>query len=344
MAKISEEKMLERYDRILLLLRRHTDGMTEQEIADELNYDRRNVNNYLRELEQQGKLYKEGKYWSAHDYEGVMPRRPNLNPEEAVMLYLAARLLVKQSDRRNESAELLLVKFAQILSQDVKVGDSLEAAARELSQRPKQPEYEDVFRTIIQAYIYRRQVRILYRPYRGEAFETTFAPYMLEPSAIGLSTYAIGYSSVVGSLRTYKIERISSATLTRQEFAIPEDFPGLSLLRNAWSIFYGEAVTAVVLRFHPDVRRRVQESFWHSSQQLQDDPAMPGYLLFQVEVADTTDLKPWIRTWGANCEVLEPSELREEMMGESRRLAYLYGWKTSRAADDHSRFDDIFNR
>jgi len=35
---------------------------------------------------------------------------------------------------------------------------------------------------------------------------------------------------------------------------------------------------------------------------------------------------PWIRGWGADVEVLEPEELREQMMGETRRMAQMYGW------------------
>lgn len=62
-----------------------------------------------------------------------------------------------------------------------------------------------------------------------------------------------------------------------------------------------------------------------------------------VEVADVTDLRPWIRTWGAACEVLEPQVLREELIGEARQLARIYGISEG-ATDtpDHNRFDDIF--
>jgi predicted DNA-binding transcriptional regulator YafY len=130
----------------------------------------------------------------------------------------------------------------------------------------------------------------------------------------------------------------------KTEYAIPADFAGFELLRNAWSIYYGEETVQIILRFHPDVTKRVQETNWHPSQRLAWDEEKRDFLLVSFDVADTTDLKPWIRTWGANCEVLAPAELRDEMMGEARKLAYLYGWQTSRNADDHTheRFADIF--
>lgn len=109
-------------------------------------------------------------------------------------------------------------------------------------------------------------------------------------------------------------------------------------------------MTRVVLRFHPDVARRVQETQWHPSQELIWDEDLSGYLRLALQVADITDLKPWIRAWGANCEVLEPAELRDEMIGEARRLAEVYGWQmhrgTSSSEDDplglNTTFSDYF--
>ncbi len=35
-------------------------------------------------------------------------------------------------------------------------------------------------------------------------------------------------------------------------------------------------------------------------------------------------MTPWIRSWGASVEVLEPADLREELAAEARALANLY--------------------
>lgn len=329
--RIADRALQDRLDRVDRLLQRHPEGLRESEIAQQLNFGRRSTNNYLRELELQGRIYREDQLWYPLPHQGIVLRRFEMNPEEAMTLYLAVRLFVKYSDQRNEAAETALTRLAQILSDDMGLGDDILAAAQELARRPTAPGYESVFRTVMRSYIYRRKMAIVYQPYRGRPFETIFSPYLLEPSAIGFATYVIGHSSVVNDLRTFKLERITRARLLLQdEYQIPADFPGLELLRSAWSIFYGEQLTRVVLRFHPEVARRVQETQWHSSQELSWDEDKPGYLLLTLQVADTTDLKPWIRTWGADCEVLEPAELRDEMVGEARQLAEVYGWQTHR--------------
>jgi predicted DNA-binding transcriptional regulator YafY len=159
-------------------------------------------------------------------------------------------------------------------------------------------------------------------------------PYLLEPSGIGFTTYVIGHVDPPGALRTFKLERIQEASLTDQLFTIPTDFSGLDVLQSAWSIIYGEALIEIVLRFHPSVVDRVLETQWHTSQHTQRDPEKPGYLIWSVQVADTVDIMPWIRGWGADVEVLAPEELRQEVAGEAARLARIYGADQNREQDE----------
>jgi CRISPR-associated endonuclease/helicase Cas3 len=326
MPKIDEATKQQRLDRIHLLLARNARGITEAEIADEMGLERRTANNYLRELEFQGKAFKDGLYWYPLVLKESRLRPFDLSPEEAVTLYLGARLLSKQQDKRNEPAETALLKLASVLKADAGVGDEIEQAARELAQRPAREGYQPIFRDVVRGYIYRKKVELSYRPLNAQkSFPTTFSTYLLEPSPIGFSTYLIGHSSIVNALRAYKLERIEAVRLTSEPYAIPPDFPGLEILRNAWSIVMGEQTLRVVLRFSPQVKARVLETRWHPSQITADDPERPDWLRWQVDVADTLDLLPWVRGWGADVEVLEPEELRKVLVKETKALARIYG-------------------
>ena len=326
MPKVDQTTYEGRKERVFLTLRRYPLGLTEAELEQLTDIQRRTLNNYLRALETDGKVYKEegSILWFALPYDQVQLRKFDLSPEEGMTLYLAARLFVKQHDKRNEPAETALMKLAAALTTHAGVGQEIHQAAIELSHRPDDGRYNRIFRTIMQAYIYRRVVHITYEPAAGSSFETDFSPYLLEPSAIGFTTYAIGHSSIVNAWRTYKLERIRSATLTRQEYWIPPNFPGLDILKNAWSIIGGEEIVPVTLRFSPAVRRRVLETRWHPSEDKQEDSENPGYLIWTAKVADITDMLPWVRGWGADVEVLEPEELREALVREAGRLAAQY--------------------
>lgn len=50
-------------NQLLNLLRRCFGGLRESEISQELGWDRRTTNNYLRDLQKQGRVHKEGRDW-----------------------------------------------------------------------------------------------------------------------------------------------------------------------------------------------------------------------------------------------------------------------------------------
>jgi CRISPR-associated endonuclease/helicase Cas3 len=337
MPRIDEETKMQRKERAWIAVQRRPYGISEAEVAAFINMgeQRRTVNNYLRELEDEGKVYKDGRHWFPLDYAGTRLRPFDLLPEEAVTLYLAARLLTKQQDKRNEPAETALYKLGQVLTSCAGVGQEILQAAQELAQRVERGGYQSIFRTVVRGYIYRKRVRIRYRPLRGQPFETVFATYLMEPSAIGFATYLIGHSSLVDDLRSYKLERIEDAAMIAEDYSVPASFPGLEILRNAWSIISGEETQQIVLRFTPAVSKRVLESQWHPSQDYQPDPVKPGYLRWWVKIAGTTDMLPWIRSWGSDCEVLEPEELRQEVIVSVHEASIVYQIATqSNSLDD----------
>ena len=162
-----------------------------------------------------------------------------------------------------------------------------------------------------------------YTPARGRTFECQFSTYLLEPSSIGRTFYAIGYSNPPDALRTFKMERIEFAELTKESFEVPADFDGPALLARAWGVMYGEEeLVEVRLRFSHWVTKRVKETLWHPSQQIVETTEGCEWI---AQIGDTLEIENWVRGWGADCEVLAPQELREKMIKEARRLAHMYG-------------------
>ncbi len=325
MARIKDEVKEQRKKRIWMIIRENN-GIRQRELADLSGFDNRTVNNYLNELDREAKVFKEGVLWFCNpDYQGTRLRQFELVPEEAYTLYLAARLFVKQSDKRNEYAETALYNLADALKSDVPISPNIHAAAQKLAEREDHPGYHDIFQTLIQAYLNQQKVRLTYKPLWGDSFDTTFEIYLIEPSAIGFSTYLIGYSFLVSELCSYKLSRIEAVEVFPKEtYAIPEEFPGLSIFDTAWSVITGEETTRVTLRFSENVAQRVLETNWHPSQDYEWDEEKEGHLRWWVDVADTTDIAPWVRSWGWDVEVLEPEDLRQRLTHHIKQLAEIY--------------------
>ncbi len=252
-----------------------------------------------------------------------------LKLHEALALYLAGRLLARYSDKPNthtiEALNKLGVSLQGVMPE---LGTHITRTSAALQERmPKQKsQYQHTLETLTQAWAEGRKVQMWYRTLHGrKAFQHTFAPYFLEPSAIGYSTYVIGLAEPPRKLRTRKIERIERIILTDEPFEVSADFDPNKLLAGAWGIWFDEddQPTIVKLRFSHYVARRIQETFWHPSQQTEEDGE--GRVILTVGIDAMQEMLPWIRGWGADCEVLEPMELREKIKGELRRQARMYG-------------------
>lgn len=261
---------------------------------------------------------------------------------QGAALYAAARLLSQQYDERNDPIRSAITQLIRILPEPLH--PHLETIMLQLGETVKAPSnISSIFDALSQGWLLRRRVKLHYEPPHLTPYTCLFDPYLLEPSAIGRTLYFIGYSDPPQALRTYKLERVRHAELTKETFQLADDFDGPALLRKAWGVMYGDGEAAhVKLRFTQFVSKRVRETRWHPSETVTE---LSGGLLWEADIGDVTEIRPWIRGWGADCEVLEPVSLREELMREAHRLAKLYSIEPKSAPDagiDQSLFDDLF--
>jgi len=65
MARLRRGQKVRISNDIYRLLRRYNNGLRESELSEMTNMDRRRLNNYLRELQAEQKVYKGGREWFA---------------------------------------------------------------------------------------------------------------------------------------------------------------------------------------------------------------------------------------------------------------------------------------
>lgn len=303
-----------------------TRGYTTSELATRLSVCVRTVRNYLNELGASGHLPIRREGWKWVLVEGasfdLFPLKFSI--QEAVGLYLAARLLARGSDEHNPAVYSALAKLANIMHPRLRpsLSNMVDSLVKRTSRRDKG--FEQIFNVMAVGWVTQTALRITYHSMsKNERTRRLFCPYLMEASAVGNSLYASGYSDPPGELRTFKLERVEEVELTCQHFEVPPEFDGQALLDRAWGIMYGagEPVT-VRLHFYPEVTRRVKESLWHASQVVEDVPG--GGCILTLKVGDTLEITPWIRSWGSSCEVLAPIALRKAMEDEVARLALRY--------------------
>ncbi len=318
----------ERLLKIEQLLLAHPEGLTRAEIARRLGVHRATIGRDIDQLSTSGGLpiYEDGGRLKLN--RDAYLTKVRFTMHEALAIHLAARLMATRMDKWNPHAASALRKL----------GQSLEALAPPISRHVlaaadvmdesgtvrRDPLYLKVLEKLTRAWSEGRMVHLLHEMEDGRTFEYDFAPYFIEPYAIGRTTHVIGWRDPPKKVRTFKIERIRWVELLpNKRYTIPQSFDPRKLLRSAWGIWYTEGEPIRVrLRFSPRVARRVRETRWHASERVEEQE--DGSLIWEAEIAEMQEMLPWIRGWGADVEVLEPPELRRTLEKEVRRMAEVY--------------------
>ncbi len=135
--------------------------------------------------------------------------------------------------------------------------------------------------------------------------------------------YLVAYCHLREDTRTFHPARIRELARTQETFTRPADFDLTSYLDDGFRHMRGTGPTqTVTLRFSPAIARFVQNRTWHPSQKTEPQP--DGSLLIRFRINHTLEVKRLALSFGPNCEVLEPPDLRAEVESEIRAMLAVY--------------------
>lgn len=159
----------------------------------------------------------------------------------------------------------------------------------------------------------RRLLSFVYYSPKGESARK-IEPYFLVFK--WSSWYVWGWCCEREDFRLFKLNRMDRPEITGERYrarAVPA--PDLSNEK----IFPGKIRVKAV--FEPEMRWRLVEEFGPSCFEVQAD----GKLLFHCEYTDTEHMIQWLLTFRDHVEVLEPEEIRREILGIAERVVRIYG-------------------
>jgi proteasome accessory factor B len=293
-------------------------GLTAIELAERLGVDRRTVYRDLDFLSTQ-----DIPLWQDEGRFGLNRTRylatVRLSFHEALALVLAGLLLSRTIDERNVHVIAALRRLATIMPNQLTA--HLERAANRVQSRSADQPQVSVLEAIAEGWATGHKVRVRYRsPRSGEVRPRVIAPYTVEPTAVGI--YVIGYDDWAHDIRTFKIERLEHAEILDEPYTVPADFDPEAYLSTSWGIMTSQEMFEVVLRFSTAATPHLRERCWHPTQTI--DPTPDGGCILRVRVSEPMEMQPWIRSWGAQVEVLSPDWLRERVADELRRASDRY--------------------
>lgn len=149
--------------------------------------------------------------------------------------------------------------------------------------------------------------------------------YVIEPYGLVEhrgTLYVVGHSRRHEEIRTWKLDRMLAAEVTRRSFKIPAGFDINQHFLGAFAIHRGGTTAAVTVRFTGSAVRYVQEKRMHPSQRIELKSDGSAHVHF--ELSSTVEVRSWILSFGSVAEVLSPDSLREEIRNEIAQMLVQY--------------------
>jgi predicted DNA-binding transcriptional regulator YafY len=246
-----------------------------------------------------------------------------LTEGELLTLVLAERLLRQyRGTPYADQLDCALRKLAGALADEVTI--DLADLDRALSLRAAAPPGIDPerFAALLGAIRGRRTLALHYRDADGRATRREVDPYHL--AAVDGAWYLVAFCHLRRGLRMFVPARIAALDPTGATFDPDPDFSIGAYLAASLAVFHGAPGEShrVVLRFRGVAAATARERPLHPGQRLVGEP--DGAVTVTLELSHLREAERLALSWGGDCEVLAPPELRDRVAAEHRRAAAAY--------------------
>lgn len=300
----------------------HSDvGLRAVEIARACEVDRRTVYRDLSLLSQVGIPIhqRDGRFYLDRERYTATVR---LNFDETIALFLSARVQARTTATMNPHTASALDKLGKALP--APIARHVHMASKRGNAHLMEPQALAILDVITRAWGAQRKVKLWCTGTEGaKPRAREFSTYFVEPAPTG-TLVVVGFDSITNRLRAFRLPLIRRARLLSATYQIPAPFDAQRYLTADWGVLPGERDErqTVVLVFAPEAASAVRERSLQTG--ARTEVLNDKRLKVTLTVVDWRDLLPWIRSWGAQVEVLEPPALREECALEAARLTGMY--------------------
>jgi proteasome accessory factor B len=238
---------------------------------------------------------------------------------ECVALFLAERLLQQYHGTAFASdISRLFRKVVDMLSEPITI--NLQHLNEAISFRQQATPFGDAkrFDQLHRAIDHGRQLEIVYwTASRNETGSRIVEPYHL--ASIDGDWYLIAFCHRRDDVLMFSPSRIQEMRETGKSFEKPHDFRIDDYLDAGFRKVRGTGPAQTVrLHFTATAAHYVREKAWHPTQKQHEHS--DGSLTLTFRVNHLLEVKRWVLSFGADCDVLAPKELRSIVKTEVARL------------------------
>lgn len=182
-------------------------------------------------------------------------------------------------------------------------------------------EYEGYVPLIGSAINEKKIINVQYRNNKNEVNEMKIEPLALVYYEFENKFYVLGQYN--NKLMTYSLERFVKVNVTNEKFKDNLNIDFDKYLANVWGMESGDRVK-VKIKFIKEanveekVKRDLQRRIYKTIEEYDD------YFIYSDEVIGINSFKQWLRSFGSSAIVLEPKELRDEIIDAVKKAIMYY--------------------
>jgi predicted DNA-binding transcriptional regulator YafY len=171
-----------------------------------------------------------------------------------------------------------------------------------------------------------RKLRFTYQRGDGVAVERVVDPLGLV--AKGSIWYMV--AAVEGEPRSYRVSRVQAAEIVDEECVRPLAFDLAAFWGESTAHFYAHLPRySATLRVDASALQRVRTGGWYTRVEREEAPDADGWVPVVVQFDDEHSAREYALSFGPQLEVLEPPELREQVIRAAEGIVSLYARQSS---------------
>ncbi|CUN90743.1 helix-turn-helix transcriptional regulator [Clostridium disporicum] len=304
----------------MLAILRSRKKVTRKELAEELEVDIRQITRYKEDLEYAGVTITEikGRYGGYILENKDYLLNLELSDKESLALSKTKDYLKDQGLHFYNDLSSAIEKIKAINPKDNNY-NSESIYSKGIKIKANHEEESEKWLTINDGIINNRKVRIKYMDSKGCCTERIVQPYKLY-TYYG-SNYFIGKCEERNELRQFKLVRIKNIELLEDRF-IKDDFDINEYLKNSIGLFKDKTYK-IKLKITYPYAMGFKEYSWTEEESI-EDYIEKGYLIYNATVEGKTEVIPWIMGMGTACNVLEPLELKDDIIKAYKEILNQY--------------------
>lgn len=295
--------------------------MNRNEIAEELECDKREVSRYKNDLEMAGVRIKDvrgrfgGYVLDGKDYLLSL----DLTDAEYLALNTAEELARNKEIVPFDDFKNALIKINALKDKHEDYSCSklfIKNTKSYFDYEVERKIWVDINASIITS----KKIELKYEGVDGNATERKICPYGLYQYDGAM--YFVGLCQLRNDIRQFKLSRIKDYKCLDEKFEKYSEFNLEKYLENTFGIYKDGEIELELKIFYP-YAQIIKEKQWAKNEEVEDYKE-DDYIIYRAKMHGETEIKSWILSMGSNVEILKPIGFKEKIKKELKKTLELY--------------------